>query len=398
MKLLCFERFEELDFPKLMEIYRESNLENIPYFFPEETDRARGLRRVEAGFRDYLKDEFFTGRGRRYYVLADGERWASALRLCPIPGKERAWYAEALETAPDCRRRGYARKLLELLCYALAKGGPFELTDSVSRGNLPSLGFHESTGFTVFQEAAVNPLNGEENPRAKGLRYRFGGWEARAVDPARLSKRFAVRRLTEAELPELLELCEGNPLYYRHCPPAPSAETLLGDMAALPPRRTLNDKYYLGFFDEGRPVTAPTEGGRPMTAPTEEGGRQGAVPTEEGRPMTAPTGGGRPMTAPTEGGRLIAVLDMIPGYPRPETVFWGFLMLRAELQGQGRGTALVSELCAALAELGYQAVRLGWVKTNLRAARFWKKNGFVETGIAYDAGDYTVVVAEKQLT
>ena len=368
MKLLCFERFEELDFPKLMEIYRESNLENIPYFFPEETDRARGLRRVEAGFRDYLKDEFFTERGRRYYVLADGERWASALRLCPIPGKERAWYAEALETAPDCRRRGYARKLLELLCYALAKGGPFELTDSVSRGNLPSLGFHESTGFTVFQEAAVNPLNGEENPRAKGLRYRFGGWEARAVDPARLSKRFAVRRLTEAELPELLELCEGNPLYYRHCPPAPTAETLLGDMAALPPRRTLIDKYYLGFFEEGRP----------MTAPAEEGGRQGAVPTE--------------------GGRLIAVLDMIPGYPRPETVFWGFLMLRAELQGQGRGTALVSELCAALAELGYQAVRLGWVKTNLRAARFWKKNGFAETGIAYDAGAYTVVVAERKLT
>lgn len=347
MKLLCFERFEDLDFPKLMEIYRESNLENIPYFFPEETDPERGLRQVEAGFRDYLEKDFFESPENRYYVLEDGERWASAIRLSPIPERERSWYAEALETAPDCRRRGYARKLMELLCYALAKEGPFELTDSVSKRNLPSLGFHESVGFTVYQENAVSPLDGEENPREKGLRYRFEGWEARAVDPARLSKRCHVRRLTEADLRELLALCEGNPLYYRHCPPAPTAETLLGDMAALPPRRTLNDKYYLGFFEEER---------------------------------------------------LIAVLDMIPGYPRPETVFWGFLMLRAELQEQGRGTALVSELCAALAEMGYQAVRLGWVKTNLRAAGFWKKNGFVETGIAYDAGAYTVVVAERKLT
>lgn len=347
MKLLRIERFEDLDFPKLMEIYRESNLENIPYFFPEESDEALGLRRVEAGFRDYLKDGFFTEPGNRYYVLADGERWVSAFRLYPIPGRERAWYAEALETAPTLRRRGCARKLLELLCRELAKEGPFELRDSVGKGNLPSLAFHENAGFTVCQEDSVSPLDGEENPRAKGLRYRFEGWEAQAVDPARLSKTYEVRRLTEEELPALLALCEGNPLYYRHCPPAPTAESLLGDLAALPPRRTLNDKYYLGFFEKGR---------------------------------------------------LAAVLDMIPGYPRPEIAFWGFFMLRAELQGQGRGTALVSELCAALAEMGYQAVRLGWVRTNPQAEHFWKKNGFTETGISYDTGSYTVVVAQRELT
>ncbi len=367
MKLLRFDRMEALDFPKLMEIYRESNLENVPYFFPEETDPERGLRQVEAGFRDYLERDFFASAGNRYYVLADGARWVSAIRLYPVPEGVGAWYAEALETAPDCRRRGCARKLLELLCYELAKEGPFELTDSVSKRNTPSLAFHESAGFTVFQEDAVSPLDGETNPRCYGLRYRFDGWQARAVDPALLSGRYAVRRLTEADLPELLALCQGNPLYYEHCPPAPSAESLLGDLAALPPRRTLNDKYYLGFFEKGRPMTAPTD--------------------MEGRPMTAPT---------DAEGRLIAVLDMIPGYPKPEIAFWGFFMLRAGLQGQGRGTALVSELCAALAGLGYRAVRLGWVQSNLRAAHFWKKNGFVETGIRYDAGGYTVVVAQRE--
>ena len=88
MRLLRFDRFEDLDFPKLMEIYRESNLENIPSFFPEETDPERGLRRVEAGFRDYLRNDFFSVPGNRSFVLSDGARWASAIRLFPVPARE----------------------------------------------------------------------------------------------------------------------------------------------------------------------------------------------------------------------------------------------------------------------------------------------------------------------
>ena len=347
MKLLRFDHFDELDFPKLMEIYRESNLENISYFFPEETDPEQGLREVESGFRDYLEHSFFEEPGNRYCVLTDGENWASAIRLSPVPGRERAWYAEALETAPDLRRRGYARKLMELLCFTLSQGGPFELTDSVGKRNTASLAFHENLGFTVWQDPSCSPLDGEINDRAFGLRYRFGGWETQAVDPALLSARYEVRRLTEAELPELLALCRGNPRYYLHCPPEPSAESLLADLAALPPRRTLNDKYYLGFYEHGE---------------------------------------------------LAAVLDLIPGFPKPEIAFWGFFMLRRELQGQGRGTALVSELCGALAALGFRSVRLGWVRGNPQAERFWKKNGFHETGVSYETGAYTVVVAQRELT
>lgn len=347
MKLLRFEHLEDLDFPKLMEIYRESNLENIEYFFPEETDRERGLRGVEEGFYDYLKSDFFRGAGNRYYVLADGSCWASAIRLCPVPDRSGAWYAEALETAPALRRRGYARKLMELLFSALAREGPFELTDSVSRRNEPSLEFHRALGFQVFQDPAVCALNGETNPNCVGLRWRYDGPEAGRLDPAALSARYAVRRLTEADVPAVLKLCRGNPLYYEHCPPPPTEETVRADMAALPPRKTLADKYYLGFF---------------------------------------------------EGDRLCAVLDLITAYPRPEIAFWGFLMLDATLQGQGRGTALVSELCAVLAAKGFRTVRLGWAASNLRAERFWKKNGFVETGVRYDAGGYTVVVAQREFT
>lgn len=175
MELLRFDRFEEMDFPKLMEIYRESNLENVPYFFPEERDQERGLRAVEAGFRDYLANDFFTKPGRRCYVLSDGGRWAAGIRLSPVPKRKNAWYAEALETTPTLRRRGYARKLLELLFRDLAKDGPFEIADSVGKDNTLSLAFHESMGFQICQENAVNPLDGSVNPDARGLRYRFEG-------------------------------------------------------------------------------------------------------------------------------------------------------------------------------------------------------------------------------
>ena len=38
MRLLEFYTLESLDFSKLMEVYRESNEDNVSYFYPEETD------------------------------------------------------------------------------------------------------------------------------------------------------------------------------------------------------------------------------------------------------------------------------------------------------------------------------------------------------------------------
>jgi GNAT superfamily N-acetyltransferase len=152
--------------------------------------------------------------------------------------------------------------------------------------------------------------------------------------------------MTEADIPAMLELCRGNPLFYRHCPPAPTEETVRADLEALPPRKTPADKHFLGFFD---------------------------------------------------GPELIALLDLITGFPTPEIAFWGFFMLRADRQGRGEGSALVAELCAALGQMGFRAVRLGWVSTNPQAAHFWKKNGFAETGATWDTNGYTVVYGQKEL-
>ena len=348
MKLLRFDRIEELDVPRLMGVYRESNLDNVPYFFPEEKDLERGLRGVEQGFCDYLRTDFFATPGNRYYVLEDDGRWASAIRLYPVPERPGAFYAEALETAPDLRRRGYGRKLMELLLFSLAQDGPFELTDSVHKQNEASLAFHRNVGFKVFQEDAVSALTGNVNPHSFGLCYRFEGRDrADGLCPECLSATYQVRFLTQGDISTVLALCAGNPLYYRHCPPPPSEDSIRVDMAALPPRKTLADKYYLGFFD---------------------------------------------------GAELAAVLDLIPGFPKPEIAFWGFFMVDAARQGRGVGSALVCELCNALGRFGFRAVRLGWVRGNPQAEHFWKKNGFVETGVTYETNGYTVVLAERSLT
>ena len=183
MKLLEFDTLGSLDFPKLMEVYRVSNAENAAEFYPDETDPEKGRRLVEQKFYDYLKDDFFRREGVRYYVLEEDGQWVSAVRLFPVRGIDdaepeagatKAWYAEALETAPAFRRQGFARKMMALLSDRLASEGPFEITDTVSKTNTASLQFHLNCGFEVFRDPACCPLNGKINENAVTMRYRRG--------------------------------------------------------------------------------------------------------------------------------------------------------------------------------------------------------------------------------
>ena len=96
-------------------------------------------------------------------------------------------------------------------------------------------------------------------------------------------------------------------------------------------------------------------------------------------------------------GVSFALLDLIEGYPTPDIAFIGFFMLDVTRQGQGLGSDMVEELCRALADMGFSAVRLGWVRGNEQATHFWHKNGFVETGATNVTDAYTVVVAERPL-
>ena len=170
--ILRFDKLDDLNFPKLMEIYRESNSENAAEMFPDIKDPEEGRKLVEERFKNYLQ-VFFQTPGNRYYVLSLNDEWLSAIRLFPVPEKNRSFYAEALETRPDSRRKGYGAELFQELFEELKKEGSFEITDSVSKRNEPSLRLHQACGFEIFQDESVCALNGYHNEKAYGLRYKY---------------------------------------------------------------------------------------------------------------------------------------------------------------------------------------------------------------------------------
>ena len=161
-----------------------------------------------------------------------------------------------------------------------------------------------------------------------------------------LSEKYSVRPMTDADIPQMLSLCRGNPLYYQYCPPFVTAQSLAEDLRALPPKKTMDDKYFAGYFD---------------------------------------------------GERLVALLDLILGFPDEHTAFIGFFMTAASVQRGGVGSAIIAQLCAFLKSQGFQSVRLGWIKGNRQSESFWHKNGFIETGVESVQERYTVTIAQKEL-
>lgn len=57
--------------------------------------------------------------------------------------------------------------------------------------------------------------------------------------------------------------------------------------------------------------------------------------------------------------KLIAVLDLIDGYPKKDILFIGFFMMDISIQKNGVGSAIVNELIDYLTTLKYKEVRLG---------------------------------------
>lgn len=169
-----------------------------------------------------------------------------------------------------------------------------------------------------------------------------------AVQPwyAALAPGYDIRPLTEEDVPAVLALCEGNPLFYKHCPPPPTAEGIRRDLTALPPGRTPADKHFLGFWRDGR---------------------------------------------------LAAVLDLIEGYPAADTAWIGLFMTARETQGAGIGSAIVRQVLLCLKNLGFARVGLAYAKGNPQSRAFWQKNGFCCTGKEKPSDGYTAVIMERCL-
>jgi len=161
-----------------------------------------------------------------------------------------------------------------------------------------------------------------------------------------ITDKYQISLLVEEDIPKLFRLCVSNPQYYTYLKCEPTVDTLKGELTALPPRKTLEDKYVVGFYS---------------------------------------------------GERMIAILDLITGYPEEKMAFIGWFMVDGALHGQGIGTGLIGSLFDWLRENGYVSVRLGCIVENAEGRRFWEKHGFSYTGKQWTTEDYTVLVLEKEL-
>ena len=63
-----------------------------------------------------------------------------------------------------------------------------------------------------------------------------------------LSNSDFVRRLNQRDGDSIYALCRENTFFYQYHPPFVTKESILKDMTALPPEKSMEDKYYFGFF------------------------------------------------------------------------------------------------------------------------------------------------------
>lgn len=149
------------------------------------------------------------------------------------------------------------------------------------------------------------------------------------MDIEKLSTAHTVRRLTPEDAGAVLDLAAGNEIFYRYHPPLPDRDGILADMTALPPGKGPEDKYFLGFFRDGR---------------------------------------------------LTAVMDLILDYPETDCAWIGWLILAPACQGRGVGSGILRDVEAALRAAGFRESRLAVDKGNPQSWAFWTKNGYARYG------------------
>ena len=89
--------------------------------------------------------------------------------------------------------------------------------------------------------------------------------------------------------------------------------------------------------------------------------------------------------------RMVAVLDLICGYPEADDAYIGWFMVDADLQGQGVGSSIFADVRASMKAQGYDRLELKCPKVSDSAREFWESQGFSLTGSEEFNGDYDVV-------
>lgn len=139
---------QELKFGQLMQVYDECNRENGGEFYPELPQNQQILQ-AEQDFYQYLRECFFRTEGAFYAVWEENGSYVCALRMEPY---QDGMLLEALETAPEHRKRGYAASLISAV---LKLPEMPKVYAHVHKKNTASLRTHASCGFQRILEHAL---------------------------------------------------------------------------------------------------------------------------------------------------------------------------------------------------------------------------------------------------
>ena len=146
-----------------------------------------------------------------------------------------------------------------------------------------------------------------------------------AVNIQTLSTDFDARRITEADIADVYRLYRANSRYYRSLDKRPSKQRLTEVISETPEGAEPSQKYFVGFYD---------------------------------------------------GDDLLAVLDLITGYPARGDAFIGWFMVDAQRHRKGIGSQLFADVRAAMKAQGFTSLTLQCPAANTDAVAFWENQGF----------------------
>lgn len=125
-----------------------------------------------------------------------------------------------------------------------------------------------------------------------------------------ISSHYKVKIFTDNDIADIYSICKENLIYYKYMKIEPTLENITEVLTVLPPNITMDNKFFLGLYN---------------------------------------------------GNQLIAILDLITGYPNVDTAYIGWFMMNKDFQGVGIGTEIISEILSFLKEKNYRYVQLGYI-------------------------------------
>ena len=167
------------------------------------------------------------------------------------------------------------------------------------------------------------------------------------LDIGTLSTQYSVKKITEADISPVYRLAKSNTRYYEYLGTIPTRESLTEVISELPDGVNPTCKHFVGFYSDDDV--------------------------------------------------LVAVMDLITGYPENDDAFIGWLMVDGAMQGRGVGSGIFADVRAAMKAAGYDYLSLGCIESNEEAIAFWKGQGFRETGAATETDGYTVVTLARSI-